>query len=603
MDGLVGDVIRFDGWGRALPAEQRLDLRPGSVFAGRYRIARLLGEGDRKRTYLADDTMIPRRVALALIKPSAADADPDGTRREAEALALAGTHDNVVTFHDCGVADGAEFLVFDYLRGGTLREHLAKRRDRGTPLSAEEVMRYGRQLARALSHVHRLGFIHRDVAPGNIWLDERLVAHLGDFDSAVSRDQAAAPAGLPPTTEAYAAPEQLAGQGFDERADLYSLGAVPYEALTGQRPGKLPSAVTARHLAGLRPDAPRSLIAALCSLLAASPADRPSSADQVLAALAGDRARSGSGADLEPWVQTLPFPLASVLWHWQGEPEPVAKVDYLLKFFEALAQFTATILVSGCGTGDLAATNAPQQLGTRDSKPLDLHIPTFGTWIMLSGSTAAAVLAVLETDSTRCRHMFAAADTDLIEALTSAGLAGIFQHARELRNARAHGGVHGTRVVAARHDELQDMLTQARSVLGWSFEPWTLLKPGPMIFSRGLFDLTATILKGPNAAFRRQQIQLTEALDAGRLYLLNDGSLHALELVPFIRVLAGNTGQDACYFYNRMDSTGARWVSYHYHAEPEIVLPDDNLAALLTALAQNSTATHPAPATQLPESP
>lgn len=161
-------------------------LTVGSIFAGRYRIRRFLGEGDRKRTYLVDDTVFPRRVALALIKPEAALSDPEGTRREAEALAKAGTNENIVTLHDSGTIEGTEYLVFDYLSGGTLREYMSKRAERNKPMSVEEVMHLGRRLARALAHVHGLGMIHRDVAPGNVWLDERQLAHLGDFDGLVS---------------------------------------------------------------------------------------------------------------------------------------------------------------------------------------------------------------------------------------------------------------------------------------------------------------------------------------------------------------------------------------------------------------------------------
>jgi serine/threonine protein kinase len=145
---------------------QEAVLPVGHVFAGRYRIKRFLGEGDRKRTYLADDTVFPREVALALIKQDAALSDPEGTRREAKALALAGRNDNVVTFHDSGTAEGTEYLVFDYLSGGTLREFLAKHAETGKQLSVEEVMLLGRRLARALAFVHELGLIHRDVAPG-----------------------------------------------------------------------------------------------------------------------------------------------------------------------------------------------------------------------------------------------------------------------------------------------------------------------------------------------------------------------------------------------------------------------------------------------------
>jgi hypothetical protein len=105
-----------------------------------------------------------------------------------------------------------------------------------------------------------------------------------------------------------------------------------------------------------------------------------------------------------------------------------------------------------------------------------------------------------------------------------------------------------------------------------------------MTRSGKIFDLTATILTGANSAFRRKQLKLTDALDATLLYLLNDGSLRALELVPFIRVLAGKTGQDACYFYNRLEGVEVRWVSYHFHADPELLLPDEDVVDLLATL-------------------
>jgi eukaryotic-like serine/threonine-protein kinase len=252
------------------------DLPSHSVFAGRYRIVGALGEGDRKRTYLADDLVVPRQVAVAVIKPAAARADPSGTRREAEALAKAGTHPNVVTFYDWGVAEDAEYLVFDYLAGGTLRDYFAKQRQREKILPAEDVMRLGRQLARALAHVHRLGMIHRDVAPGNVWLDKRLIAHLGDFDSAISRNAALDPVGLPPTTEAYAAPEQVAGEPFDARSDLYSLGAVLYEALSGEMPNHCldPLALRRRTRAGVQDCLPAEVLRRTRTILCDCAAER-----------------------------------------------------------------------------------------------------------------------------------------------------------------------------------------------------------------------------------------------------------------------------------------------------------------------------------------
>ncbi|GEM_PF-6264056 len=561
-------------------------VKPGSIFAGRYRIRKLLGEGDRKRTYLADDTVFPRLVALALIKPSAASDDPEGTRREAEALAKAGTNENVVTFHDSGTVDGTEYLVFDYLPGGTLREYLAKRAERRKPLSAEEVMQLGRRLARALAHVHGLGLIHRDLAPGNVWLDERQMAHLGDFDSVISLDTALNPAGLPPTTEAYAAPEQLNGGAFDQRSDLYSLGAVLYEAVTGERPERAPRAVMAKRLTAARPDIPRSLRDTICSLLAESPGERPASAEQVLDALKPSRVYRTAGEGVVPWADTLPFPLASILWHYEAEPDEGIKVDYLLKFFEALAQFAATVLLSAC-ISDRALYDANRSTWFGGQMVRRLRRATFGEWVELTDRLAGTVRMVLDASDgeERCRELFRAADLELAEALTEGELAGIFRHAWDRRNSWiGHGGVAGHQVQGERLRDLEGLLTRTRAVLGWSFETWMLLKPGSMTYSKKVFDLTAAILKGSNSVFRRQQVKLAEPLDTARLYLLNDGNSRALELVPFVRVLAGKAGQEACYFYNRLDGTQVRWVSYHFHAEPDLLRPDDDVAELLAAL-------------------
>ena len=173
------------------------DMAAGVAFAGRYRIAELLGEGDRKRTYLALDTNIERKVALSLIKAEAARSDPAGTKREVEILCLAGSHDNIVTLHDSGVFEGTEYLVLEFLPGGTLRDYLGNvsGRDRRVPVG--DVMRFGRQMTRALSHVHQRGLIHRDIAPANIWTrrarrgaPRRL--RLGDQDRDPARSRGAA---------------------------------------------------------------------------------------------------------------------------------------------------------------------------------------------------------------------------------------------------------------------------------------------------------------------------------------------------------------------------------------------------------------------------
>ena len=249
------------------------ELEPGIVFAERYAIQRLLGEGDRKRTYLARDTKMDRLVAVSFVKPEAILADPEGTEREARVLGRIGSHDNIVSLYDYDInVDGSiHYMVFEYLSGGTLAGYLGK----ASRLSLDEVLRLGRQLCRGLAHLHERGLIHRDLSPENVWLDERHVAHLGDFDSAISATDAVEM--RPITTNSFAAPEERKSGILDARSDLYSLGGVLYVAATGARsPGE------ARILRVQRPDLPSAFGDLVAELLAESPDDRPVNAETVL---------------------------------------------------------------------------------------------------------------------------------------------------------------------------------------------------------------------------------------------------------------------------------------------------------------------------------
>jgi hypothetical protein len=569
-------------------------LESGMVFAGRYRIERLLGEGERKLTYLAHDTLLDDRVvALSVIKPDAARADPEGTRREVAALALAGSHDNIVTLYDRGTAADSEYVVMAYLSGGTLRDFLNQRRNADAPLTAEEIMRLGRQLTRALSHLHTLGLVHRDVAPANVWLDERHVAHLGDFDSVVPCGGPRDLEPLPSTSAAYQPPEQFQGGPVDVRGDLYSLGAVLFEMATGQRPARKSAEQIAERLAVRQPTLPGTLQAMICKLLAPSPEHRPDSAELVLPALSATQGPALSEAGILPWAETLPFPLAAILWHYEGEPEPGIKVDYLLKFFEALAQFNAVIQLSASlSDREFRATYLTDWFGPGANgrgRSFDLHRATFGTWVELSrrmSVTGRAMLAAGDDHKTHYLNLYGAADAELAEALTSATLTEILFKARDARNVwSGHGGVAGRAVYQERLRELERILDSARNHSGWSFDTWTLFKPGPMLLVRGAYEVTASILTGTNPVFSKKLLKLAHPVDAERLYLVREGSSTALELAPLIKVMAGaKTGQDACYFYSQLIGHEVRWVSYHFHADPELVQSNPDVAEFVTTL-------------------
>jgi serine/threonine protein kinase len=215
-----------------------------------------------------------RHVALSVVRSRTAEEDPEGIEREAKVLGRIGAHDNIVSIYDYDVSAGADlqFTVFEYLSGGTLMEVVQK----DGALPAKELLRFSRQLTRGLAHLHTSGVLHRDVAPKNVLFDERGVAHLGDFDSAVlagdSRDD------YPEITDhAFAPPEERHEDRMDVRSDLYSLGSVLFVAATGSSDPIEPNLLRER-----RPELPTSFADLVEQLLEVSPNSRPESSEAVL---------------------------------------------------------------------------------------------------------------------------------------------------------------------------------------------------------------------------------------------------------------------------------------------------------------------------------
>ncbi|MBI1816733.1 MAG: protein kinase [Deltaproteobacteria bacterium] len=283
---------------------------PAAFASGRYRVQRLLGEGARKRVYLARDHRLDRDVALGLIKTEGLDdAGRARVQREAQAMARLGDHPHIVTVFDIGEEDGQAYIVSQYMAGGSvddlLRESVGGRQravgseesvaaHSRAPLSITDALRIAQQICLALDHAHARGVIHRDLKPGNVWLAADGSAKLGDFGLALDIDQTRlTQMGTMVGTAAYMAPEQALSGEVTASVDLYALGALLYELLTGRPPflGDDVVAVISQHI-NTPPVAPswhnpaitRELEALTLQLLAKSPAQRPASA-----AIVGER--------------------------------------------------------------------------------------------------------------------------------------------------------------------------------------------------------------------------------------------------------------------------------------------------------------------------
>ncbi|MBK9516689.1 MAG: protein kinase [Anaeromyxobacter sp.] len=276
LSRLLGELAAVpdaaDAWKALLSAGQRI---------GRFELRRELGRGGFGVVWEAQDTELLRLVAFKVVRPGRASHGGARLLREAEAVARL-QHPNLVTLYDAGTCDSGPYLVLELLRGQTLAERLA-----AGPVALPEAVRIAAEVARGLAHAHDEGVIHRDLKPSNVFLCEGGAVKVLDFGMAHAFGWQRAAGGTP----ACMAPEQWHGAPEDQRTDLFALGVLLHELLSGELPfGEDGAACRAGRAAPALPvPAAPGLGDLVGRLLAQDPADRPRRAAEVVALLEAER--------------------------------------------------------------------------------------------------------------------------------------------------------------------------------------------------------------------------------------------------------------------------------------------------------------------------
>jgi eukaryotic-like serine/threonine-protein kinase len=273
------------------------------LFDGRYRIMRKLGSGGMADVYLAEDEELGRRVAIKILNDKYAPDDQFVERFRREAKNAAGlSHPNIVSIYDRGEAEGTYYIAMEYLDGRSLKELVVAR----GPLPIPDAIAATRQVLAALRFAHRKGVVHRDIKPHNVMADADGRLKVTDFGIARAGVSQMTEAGSIIGTAQYLSPEQARGAPVDQRSDLYSMGVVLYEMLTGQVPftGESPVEIAMKHLSDtprppslLRPDIPPDLDMVVLRALAKNPEDRFQAAEEMDAELG--RVAAGAGVTAE----------------------------------------------------------------------------------------------------------------------------------------------------------------------------------------------------------------------------------------------------------------------------------------------------------------
>jgi eukaryotic-like serine/threonine-protein kinase len=278
------------------------DTLLNTLFDNRYRIVRKLGTGGMANVYLAEDEVLGRRVAIKILNDRHAGDDQFVERFRREAKNAAGlSHPNIVSIYDRGEAEGTYYIAMEYLDGRSLKELIVAR----GPAPVNVAIDYARQILAAIRFAHRHGIVHRDIKPHNVLVDAEGRLKVTDFGIARAGASQMTEAGSIIGTAQYLSPEQAKGAPVDQTSDLYSVGVVLYELLTGVVPfsGDTPVEIAMKHLSSApeppsvkRAEIPRELDLIVMRALAKDPGDRYQSAEEMDA----DLARVARGAPVSP---------------------------------------------------------------------------------------------------------------------------------------------------------------------------------------------------------------------------------------------------------------------------------------------------------------
>jgi eukaryotic-like serine/threonine-protein kinase len=352
-----------------------------TLFDGRYRIQRKLGAGGMADVYLAEDQELGRRVAIKILNGRHANDAQfiERFRREAK-NAAALNHPNIVSIYDRGNAEDTYYIAMEFLDGRTLKELIVSRGAAPVNVAIE----YARQILSALRFAHRHGIVHRDIKPHNVLVDSEGRVKVTDFGIARAGTSQMTETGSIVGTAQYLSPEQARGGEVDQRSDLYSLGIVLYELLTGKTPfdGDTPVEIAMKHLSNapkppstLRADIPPELDMVVLRALAKNPDDRYQSADEM-------------EADLERVARGARVSAATVDTATQVLSRPAVAAAATTAAAATAATMIATPPAPAAGSGAPPAVVAEEEYEERGGQDRPLW-----PWLVAVGFVIAAVLA------------------------------------------------------------------------------------------------------------------------------------------------------------------------------------------------------------------
>lgn len=288
---------------------------------------------------------------------------------------------------------------------------------------------------------------------------------------------------------------------------------------------------------------------------------------------------------LDQWFEIIPFPLASILRAWQATPSDDYKTkhEHLLHFFEATAEFISVILLSAfSGNASLYGPHKKKLKEAMAKQNLSFQRATFGTWKLVVEYLGKQTRMLLQesgkkpedakNDRAICAGLFSDSTLRFPSLLCCKELAAVLGATNTMRNDwSGHGGVVGQEEAKLRNEQLLGQVEKLRQAMADVWDSSLIVNALHCRPRKGMFENEIAILKGSNSEFLKESRAMSTWLDVDSLYIINGDQGNALKLLPLVQISASpGTAKNACYFFNRTEREGARFVSYHFAGQPEL---------------------------------
>jgi len=280
--------------------------------------------------------------------------------------------------------------------------------------------------------------------------------------------------------------------------------------------------------------------------------------------------------NLNQWIETLPFPLSSILRSWQATPSQDFKTKYehLLHFFEATAEFLSIILLSAFNANEaLFELHSKKLTESLRKQNLSFERATFGTWKLVVEYFGKQTRKLLsdEKDQALCADIFSDSSLVMPRTISRKELSSVLSTTNKMRNDWGHGGVVGQEEAELRNQNLLAKLQKLRGIFADAWVDTQLIQAIQCRQYSDSFETDIAVLMGSNREFLNETRSMATCLYAKRLYMSKKNSGGALLLLPLVQVEASlQSANNACYFFNRLEGDGARFVSFDFANKPEL---------------------------------